>query len=81
MSGRGGHRGGRGIICSGGGFGGRRNFAIRNNQNKSQELKFYPHGTGLDRQTAEIIKVKYHIILKIESKFLNGSDIEESIHK
>ena len=81
MSGRGGHRGGRGIIYSGRGFGGRRNFAIRNNQNKSQELKFYPHGTGLDRQTAEIIKVKYHIILKIKSKFLNGSDIEESIHK
>ena len=25
-----------------------RNFNSRNNQNKRQELKFYPHGTGPD---------------------------------
>ena len=58
-----------------------RNFNSRNNQNKRQELKFYPHGTGPDRQMMAFTKVKEHLILKIHVGILNVSDIEESIRK
>ena len=44
-------------------------------------MKFYLHGTGLDQQTASFNKVKDYIILNIQSKFFNGSDIAESIYK
>ena len=77
MSGRGGCGGVRGRIISSKGHGGRKNFNRNNNQNKREELEFYPHGTGPDLQTATFTKVKEHIILKIQSELLNGSDIEE----
>ena len=48
LSGRGGRGGRRGRIGISRGCGGRRNFNSRNNQNKSQKLKFHPHGTGPD---------------------------------
>ena len=41
----------------------------------------YPHGNGTDLQTASFNNVKEHLILNIQSEFLNGSDIVESIHK
>ena len=44
-------------------------------------MKFYPRGTGLDRQTEKFTKVKQYLILKIKSEFVNGSDISESICK
>ena len=46
-----------------------------------QELKFYPHGTGPDQQTATFTKMKENLILKIQSEFVNGIDIAESIRK
>ena len=75
MSGIGGRQGGRGIISSGRGLGVRRNFNSSNNLNKRQELNFYPHGTGTDRHTATFTKMMENPILKIQSEFLNGSDI------
>ena len=77
VSGRGAHGGGRGIIDSNIGCSGWRNFNNSNNQNKTQELKFYPHGTGPDWQTATFTKVKENIILKTQSEFVNGSNIIE----
>ena len=80
MSGRGGHGCGRvRFIHIGGGRW--RNFNSSNNRNKRQELKFYLHGTILDRYTEIFTKVKEHLILKIQSKFVNGNDILESIRK
>ena len=38
-------------------------------------MKFYPHGNGTDRYTAKFTEVKEHIILRIQSEFLNGIDI------
>ena len=60
MPGRRGRRGGIVIIGSDRrrGGGGQRNFNNRKNQNKRQEMKFYPRGTGLDRQTEKFTKVK-----------------------
>ena len=60
MPGRRGRRGGIVIIGSDRrrGGGGQRNFNSRKNQNKRQEMKFYPRGTGLDRQTEKFTKVK-----------------------
>ena len=72
---------GRGIFARDKGRGVWRNFNISNNQNKRQYLKCYPHGTGLDCQREKFTKVKEHLILKIQSEFLNGSDISESIRK
>ena len=57
MSGRGGRGGGRGIIDSSSGRGGRRKFNSSSNQTKRQEMKIYPHGTGPDQQTAAFTKV------------------------
>ena len=54
MPGRGGHGGGR--IVSYRERSDRRNFNSRNNLNKNQELKIYPHGTGTDQQTATFTK-------------------------
>ena len=81
MSRRGGCICGRERFVVGRGRGGRRNFNIGNNQNKRQELKFYLHGNRQDQQTENFTKVKEHIILNIQSKSVNGSDITESILK
>ena len=75
MSGGGGRGGGRGVLGGGRGRGGQRNFKSSNNQNNRQELTFYPHGTGMDIQMAEFTIVKDNPILKIQSEFVNGSDI------
>ena len=79
--GRGGRGGGRGRFVGSRVRGGYRNFNSNNNRSKRQGLKSYPHGYGPDRQTVEFTKVKKHIILKIQSEFVNGSDISESIPK
>ena len=52
---------------------------LRNQQNKNkrQELKIYLIESGPDQQTATFTKVEENIILKIQSEFLNGSDISE----
>ena len=81
MFGREGRVGVRGRFGSGRGSGDQRNFNISNNLNKRQELKFYPNGTGPDQQMSVFTKVKEHLILKIQSEFLNGSYIAESILK
>ena len=81
ISQRSGRVGGRGRFGSGRGRGGRWKFNRINNWNKRQELKFYLHGTGPDWQTAAFTKLKEHLILKIQSEIVNGSDISESIHK
>ena len=73
----GGHGGRRGRIGSGRGHGHQINFNSSNNWNKRQEMKIYPHGTGLDWQTAIFTKFKGYLILNIESEFVNGSDIAE----
>ena len=39
------------------------------------------HRTGLYLQTTRFTKLKEHSVLKIQSEFLNGSDIVESIRK
>ena len=78
---RGGRRDGRGRFGSDRGHGGQINFKISNNQNKKQELKFYPHGTGPDQYTTTFNKALEHTILNIKSEFVNGSDISESIRK
>ena len=39
------------------------------------------HGTVLNLQTATFTKVKEHILLKIQSEFVNGNYIAESICK
>ena len=44
-------------------------------------MKSYPHGTIPDQQMETLTKVKDHIILKIQSEFVNESNISESIHK
>ena len=75
MYGTGRRGGGRVIFGSGSWSDGRRNFNSSNNQNKRHELKFYPHGTVLDRQIATFTKVKEQSILRIQSEFVNGSDI------
>ena len=67
--GRGGHRSRRRGINSVRGYSGRRNFDGRNNQNKRQEMKFYPHEPGLDQQTATFTEVKEHILLRIQNEF------------
>ena len=72
---------GRGRIGSVRGRSGRIKFNSSNNQNKRQDLKFYPHRTGTYLQKPTFTKVKEHLILKIQSEFLNGSDISESIRK
>ena len=77
ISGRGGRRDGRWIFDSVRGSGGQRNFNISNNINKGQDLNFYPHGNGPDRQTEMFTKVKEHLILNVQSEFMNVSDIEE----
>ena len=81
FSGRGGHGGGRGRIGSGRVRGGWRNFNSSNNLNKRQELKMYPCGTGPDKHTAMFTTVKEHLIINIQSEFLNGIDIAESMRK
>ena len=78
---RGHHGCGRERFRSGRERGVRRNFNSSNNKNKRQEVKMYPHGTGPDWQTATFIKVKDHIILTIQSGFVNRNDIAESILK
>ena len=62
-----GREGIRGRIESNRGNDERRNFNIRKNISKSQYLKFYPHETGPDQQTATFTKLKEHMILKIQS--------------
>ena len=41
----------------------------------------YPRGTGQDKHTAMFTTVKEHLIIKIQSEFLNGIDISESMLK
>ena len=81
MYGRGGSVGGRGGLGSVRGRDVWRKFDSNNNRNKRQELQFYPHGAAPDRQMATFTKVKERLILKIQSEFVNGSDIAESIRK
>ena len=41
----------------------------------------YPHRTVPDQHTAKFTIGKEYLILKIQSEFVNGSDISESIRK
>ena len=75
------HGGGRGRFDSNRVCSGWKYFSSSNNQNMWQELKCYPHGTGTDQQTEAFTKVKEYLILNIQSEFVNGSDISESIRK
>ena len=68
-------------IRSGREHSGRRDFNSSNNLYKRQELKFYPHRPRPDRQMATFTKLKGCPILKIQSLFVNGSDITAPIHK
>ena len=77
MSGRGRRGGGRGIFGSNRVCGVQRNFYISNNRIKRQEMTFYLNGTRPDRQTEKFTKVREHLILNIQSEFINGSDIAE----
>ena len=81
MSSRGGRGVSRGRLVSGRGSGGQRNFNSSNKRNKRKDLKCYPHRTGTDQQTEAFTKVKEYLILNIQSEFMNGSDIAESICK
>ena len=81
MTRRGGRGGGRGRSGNGIGRSGWRNFNSSNNQNNRHELKFYPRGTGPDQQTESFTKVREHLILNLQSEFVNGCSIAESIQK
>ena len=78
---RGGRGGGRGRLGSNRGGGVRIKFNNSNKRNKIQELNFFSHGTGPDIQTAKFTKLNQNQVLNIQSEFVNGSNIVESIHK
>ena len=59
----------------------RRNVNIINNKNKRHNVEYYLHGTVPDIQTLKFTKVTEHVILMIQSEFVNGSDIAERIRK
>ena len=73
--------GGKGRLGSGRGCGGQINLNISNNINKRQEPKFYLHGTGSDIPISTLTKVKDRLILEIQSEFVNGINLIESIRK
>ena len=50
-------------------------------KNNRQELKYCPHVTVPDQQTATFTRVNERLILNIQSEILNESDISESIRK
>jgi hypothetical protein len=79
------NRGGRGRegrgYCGGQGngrFQGRRNWSTTTSS-KQQEMKFFPHGIGRERQTVSYDTVKDYIVQIIQKTYKNGQDSAVSI--
>jgi len=51
----------------------------KNSSNLSQDVRFYPHGSGKEGQVMTFMKVKKHLILKLQREFEYGSDIAATI--
>ncbi len=69
-----GYRGGQGN----GRFQGRRNWSTTTSS-KQQEMKFFSHGIGRERQTVSYDTVKDYIVQVIQKTYKNGQDTAVSI--